>query len=597
MKTKTALVVLNTNDPIATICLCEKVLLFSNIDYVVLVDNCSSDNSLEIFEKELHSSKLHIISTDHDGGYGYGYNYGFRYIFDNFATDFIFAVNADTVFNEECINECIRLHQKHKECGVLSPLMLDKNLKPDICVYPFPSIKYFENNLNFKKNRQQHANDIANFLRIKDKDFIKVDWCRGSFQSFKTEALKKSGMFDEDVFLYGEERLLAKRLNAAGFYCGYTGKVSYIHNHNNRRNSFKRIKTVSNSALKSMIIYAKKYLNITPKEIKKLKQKNRTNILLKYLLHLRVCLLRKNKKNSKTVFVSGANGYLGHCVVKKLYLSNTKLICLVKDKNEDVTLLKRISKIIYMDEQKDLKLKDRINTFLHLAWQGVNGSDKGNIDIQENNVKLAMDLTNFALKHGMKHLVGVGTITERVINGNIDPKTLKPSALYGFYKKKCYQKLLEYSKKEKYQFTWLQLANVYSLNNNSGNILSYAINSLAKGEVPSFSSGLQPYDFISLDDVSVAICNFVLKDETNENLYYIGSGSPRLLKEYLFALRNAFGENARIELGVRPDDGMKYDITWMDNTSSIKVIGNYISSSFDKDMISIANNLKEINHE
>ena len=48
---------------------------------------------------------------------------------------------------------------------------------------------------------------------------------------FRAKALKKAGFFDDNVFLYAEETIIAKRLQSVGYHTGVLTSVWYIHNH------------------------------------------------------------------------------------------------------------------------------------------------------------------------------------------------------------------------------------------------------------------------------------------------------------------------------------------------------------------------------
>ena len=54
---------------------------YSNFD-IIIVDNGSTDNSVEIFKKEF-TKKIHIIETKKNLGYAGGNNFGIKYAIEN----------------------------------------------------------------------------------------------------------------------------------------------------------------------------------------------------------------------------------------------------------------------------------------------------------------------------------------------------------------------------------------------------------------------------------------------------------------------------------------------------------------------------------
>ena len=67
---------------------------------------------------------------------------------------------------------------------------------------------------------------------------------------------------------------------------------------------------------------------------------------------------------------------------------------------------------------------------------------------------------------------------------------------------------------------------------------------------------------------------------TSKNLYFIGSGTPRILRDYLQEIGKLYGREDLIQIGVRPDDGIDYRLNMFDNSDLIADIGEYVSVSF-----------------
>ena len=74
---KTSCVILNYNDAQTVIEQVKRIYQYSSLDYIVVVDNCSTDNSWEELQalKE-KSEKISLIQTEKNGGYGAGNNAG-----------------------------------------------------------------------------------------------------------------------------------------------------------------------------------------------------------------------------------------------------------------------------------------------------------------------------------------------------------------------------------------------------------------------------------------------------------------------------------------------------------------------------------------
>lgn len=73
-------VILNFNDSETTKKLVNNIKGYKVIDYIIIVDNKSTDTSfLELKRFENEDSKIKVIESPKNGGYGYGNNVGICY--------------------------------------------------------------------------------------------------------------------------------------------------------------------------------------------------------------------------------------------------------------------------------------------------------------------------------------------------------------------------------------------------------------------------------------------------------------------------------------------------------------------------------------
>lgn len=269
------------------------------------------------------------------------------------------------------------------------------------------------------------------------------------------------------------------------------------------------------------------------------------------------------------VIVTGANGFVGTWLVKEMAKHGLKIFAVVRDENENIENIKDIDgvEIVYCDMSEMSSLRDKIaaevDTFYHLAWRGAGGAERADYEIQLNNVRCACDAAVAAKALGCRKLLCAGTVTEKIAENilNIDVKA--ENTIYGLEKHNLHCLLDILCKKIGIDYVWMRFSNIYGPYNNSGNIVSYTLKELAKGNVPEFSKGLQPYDLVYIEDLVYGM--YLLgENDVENNTYFIGSGTPRLLKDYLVEIRDIYGDNAQIALGARPEDGLEYKEEWFD---------------------------------
>ena len=64
--------------------------------------------------------------------------------------------------------------------------------------------------------------------------------------------------------------------------------------------------------------------------------------------------------------------------------------------------------------------------------------------------------------------------------------------------------------------------------------------------------------------------------------YYIGSGEPRILREYLYHIRNIIAPDLELGIGYYDDDGLPMEEQWLDMELFNKETGFVCLKSFDE---------------
>ena len=286
----------------------------------------------------------------------------------------------------------------------------------------------------------------------------------------------------------------------------------------------------------------------------------------------------------KNVIVTGANGFIGSSLIKELIEKEVNVIALdISFQHSKLPASNFIRKIETSLDNVE-KLIEVIphaeyDAFYHFAWAGVNGPSKTDPVIQLKNAEMAMNCATVSKKLGVKKLLCAGTIAERAVESLHNLQTTSGGMMYGVAKHCTHLMLETYCNNIGLDFVWMQFSNIYGPSNKTGNLVSYTIGELKKGNEASFGPALQPYDFIYIEDLIEAVLRLGEK-ETKKNNYFIGSGEPRQLKDYLLEIGHLYGKEELIKIGMRPDDGIKYTYDMFDTAPLKENIGEYITKNF-----------------
>ena len=285
----------------------------------------------------------------------------------------------------------------------------------------------------------------------------------------------------------------------------------------------------------------------------------------------------------KKVIITGANGFIGSSIIKKMVANNVEVVAV------DITFagdrLPATDLITKIEPGVDAALADKIpageyDAFYHLAWRGVNGAEKADPTVQLANIQMAVDCANICKKLSVKKYLCAGTVAENATFSLSNLQQTSGGMMYGVAKHACRLIVEDYCKNIGQNFVWMQFSNIYGVGNKTGNLVSYTLGELMAGKEATFSPALQPYDFIYVEDLIEAVYRLGA-NETKKAFYYIGSGSPRILKNYLLRIGELVGYADKVGIGIRPDDGIKYSMDMFCNKDLVEAVGEYVSTDFD----------------
>ncbi len=234
MERKTDCVVLNYNDADTTIDMIRHIENYRALDHIIIVDNCSTDDSIDRLQ-ELSNDRIIVLKSEKNGGYGAGNNLGVFYSHDQFHSDYVIIANPDVIFDEACIIRLQELLDSDARCALAAPIQLTSsgNIIQDYA-WCFPTVWQAIFSAGHYLRRAVWKRYGYEWLRQK-KDAGEVsavvDCVPGAMLMVRTDEFFKLSGYDERNFLYGEEAMLGKKIVKDGYYSKLLLTDTYIHNH------------------------------------------------------------------------------------------------------------------------------------------------------------------------------------------------------------------------------------------------------------------------------------------------------------------------------------------------------------------------------
>lgn len=213
---KLAVIVVNYNDVEETLNYVKKITEYESINRIVVVDNMSTtSNALENL-KVLENEKVIVISSEKNGGYSYGNNYGIEYLTKKGEQyDYYIISNPDIEVSEEAIKACLEELDQNKKTALVAPRMLNGEGKP-IRRSAWKFRTFFRDVIHSSR-----ILEILFYKKLRDGEYseedyknsrLNVDCISGAFFMIRKNVYDEINGFDDNVFLFYEEDIIAKQL-------------------------------------------------------------------------------------------------------------------------------------------------------------------------------------------------------------------------------------------------------------------------------------------------------------------------------------------------------------------------------------------------
>ncbi|MDP3386738.1 MAG: glycosyltransferase family 2 protein [Eubacteriales bacterium] len=259
------IIILNYNDYETTFNLLNQIQNYHILDKIIVVDNCSTDNSYEKL-MVMQGNKIDIILCSKNLGYAYGNNYGMKFAFANYNPKNFIISNPDILFLEEDLGKILKVLDSGENIGIVTGRIHDlKNELISNWAWRVPTYKdllvgcFFTTYLLVR--RFFKTSIYLDKKLLEKNDIVETEAVSGCFFSIRSEVFRDIGFFDERTFLYGEENIIAFKLKAGGYKSYVVSKaiITHMNSVSINKNIKKRMKKYK-FRLDSEILYLKYYL-------------------------------------------------------------------------------------------------------------------------------------------------------------------------------------------------------------------------------------------------------------------------------------------------------------------------------------------------
>jgi len=194
--------------------------------HIVIVDNASNNGSLDVIRKAyFNDNSITVVANSKNLGFARGLNEGIRFARTHFMSEFIAAINNDTVLISRDFYYVLKENYKKYNFAVAGPMMLTKDgkchvnpirnsiRKPEevlasidrykriMCLAKLNLLPLYNKLMKIRKTKVKMDSQVWTQAQIDYK-------LHGAFWIFSDKYFEKFDGLDDSTFLYGEEDIL-----------------------------------------------------------------------------------------------------------------------------------------------------------------------------------------------------------------------------------------------------------------------------------------------------------------------------------------------------------------------------------------------------
>jgi GT2 family glycosyltransferase len=238
-------------------CLLSVCKASENIDCeVIVVDNNSTDGSCSMVAHEFPEVKL--IMNSINKGFSAANNQALKMA----AGRYVLLLNPDTLVEENTFKSCISFMDRHPDAGATGVRMINgkgKLLPESKRALPTPRTAFFKmSGLSYVFPKSGFFNSYY-LGHLNSFETTKADIISGAFMFLRREAIDKTGLLDEEFFMYGEDIDYSYRLKKAGYNNYYYPEIKIIH-YKGESTKKENLDTVINF-YRAMVIFVRKHFS------------------------------------------------------------------------------------------------------------------------------------------------------------------------------------------------------------------------------------------------------------------------------------------------------------------------------------------------
>ncbi len=273
---KICYIIINKNDYKSTKHLVDNIIDYKIIDNILIMDNASNKEERKKLTS-IKNKKIEYLYNSVDKGYSSAINRACDHLIDKYGECIFIISNSDVVIMDESDIEKL-IEDLSFECvGVVGPEILERGKIIKGRKIPTPKEDILKN-LGLSKT-------VKDDNTILNGETSSVEVISSAFFLMTSRTYKLIDKFDDNVFLYYEDNILASKLKKLKLYSIIDNRVKVKHNFDSTIEKEINIKKRFKLLMDAQMYFHKTYSNATERELKLLRLSNKIKFLKTKVKH------------------------------------------------------------------------------------------------------------------------------------------------------------------------------------------------------------------------------------------------------------------------------------------------------------------------
>lgn len=193
-----------------------------------VVDNASGDESLEMLASQYPS--VNLIANSENVGFSKACNQAVPQT----EGEYVLLLNPDTIIYDNAVSKLTAFMDAHPDCGAAGPRVLNPDGTLQLACrrsFPNPAAAFFRITYLSRLFPNHELFAKYNLTYTDPNSVTEVDALSGSCMMVRNSVIKKIGLLDEDIFMFGEDIDWCWRVKQAGWKVFYVPDAIVYHYH------------------------------------------------------------------------------------------------------------------------------------------------------------------------------------------------------------------------------------------------------------------------------------------------------------------------------------------------------------------------------